>query len=192
MFADREDLVWVEGRLASKPGLVLRPGDRVEIALPPETSSTPIPESIPIDVIHEDEHLLVVDKPAGLVVHPGHGRPSGTLVNALLGRGTRLASVGAPDRPGIVHRLDEGTSGLLVVAKDDATHHALSRALAERTVRKQYVALVWGRPGAAVRARDRTQPDQSDQDGGGEHAWARPARVDSLHHAGDDARFCRA
>jgi len=87
-----------------------------------------------------------VDKPAGLTVHPGHGCPEGTLVNGLLGRGVCLSSVGAPDRPGIVHRLDRGTSGLLVVAKTDAAHHALARAFAERTVRKRYVALVWGHP----------------------------------------------
>jgi 23S rRNA pseudouridine1911/1915/1917 synthase len=118
---------------------------QVEVALPEPVSNTPRPESIPLTVVHEDDVLAVIDKPAGLVVHPGHGRRDGTLVNALLGRGMPLAPLGGATRPGIVHRLDMDTSGLLVVAKTDAAHRALTRAFAQREVRKIYRALVWGR-----------------------------------------------
>jgi len=90
--------------------------------------------------------VVVVDKPAGLSVHPGAGRDRGTLVNALLGRGIRLSSLGAPIRPGVVHRLDKGTSGLLVVAKTDAAHRGLARQLAAHAVTRRYWALVWGAP----------------------------------------------
>jgi 23S rRNA pseudouridine1911/1915/1917 synthase len=108
-----------------------------------------------VDVVHEDEHLLVVLKPAGLVVHPGHGRRSGTLVNALLGRGTPLAPAGGTERPGIVHRLDRETSGLLVVAKTDEAHRALAASFARREIRKTYLALVWGHPDPAAGTIDR-------------------------------------
>ena len=137
--------VLVDGRPAAKPGVALEPSSCLEVVLPPPESGGPEPESIPLDVVHEDDHLLVLDKPAGLIVHAGHGQRSGTLVNALLARGTPLAGRGAPDRPGIVHRLDQGTSGLLVVAKTDAAYDALSGAFARREVRKTYLALVWGR-----------------------------------------------
>jgi 23S rRNA pseudouridine1911/1915/1917 synthase len=116
----------------------------VEVPAPPP--DRPDAEEIPFDIVYQDDDLLVVDKPAGLTVHPGHGCPTGTLVNGLLGRGVRLASIGGPDRPGIVHRLDRDTSGLLVVAKTDSAHHGLSRAFAEREVNKRYRALVWGHP----------------------------------------------
>jgi 23S rRNA pseudouridine1911/1915/1917 synthase len=105
-----------------------------------------VPEAIPLRIIHEDAHLIVVDKPAGLVVHPGAGAPSGTLVNALLHHVKDLSGVGGVLRPGIVHRLDRGTSGLLVVAKDDETHRELARQFAGRTVEKEYLALVHGVP----------------------------------------------
>ena len=109
----------------------------------------PQPEDIPIAVVHEDAHLLVVNKPAGLVVHPGAGTAAGTLVNALLHHVRDLSGVGGVLRPGIVHRLDKGTSGLLVVAKDDETHRALVRQFAGRTVEKEYLALVLGVPARA-------------------------------------------
>ncbi len=114
--------------------------------VPPPEPAEPLPEDIPLDVVFEDAHLLVVNKPAGLVVHPGAGANRGTLVNALLGRVRDLSGVGGVLRPGIVHRLDRGTSGLLVVAKDDETHRALVRQFAGRTVEKEYLALVLGRP----------------------------------------------
>jgi 23S rRNA pseudouridine1911/1915/1917 synthase len=136
----------VDGAPAAKPGVVLEQGMRIEVHLPPPRDDRPKPEAIPLDVLHEDEALLVVNKPAGLVVHPGHGRREGTLVNALLGRGTRLSPRGGPDRPGIVHRLDRETSGLLIVAKTEAAHAALSDAFGRREIRKRYAALVWGHP----------------------------------------------
>ena len=140
--------VLVEGR-AARPSLRLKAGQSVSVRLPAPRPADPLAEDIPITVVHEDRHLLVVDKPAGLVVHPGAGRASGTLVNALLHRVRDLSGVGGVLRPGIVHRLDRGTSGLLVVAKDDATHLALSRQFSGRTVEKEYLAVVLGVPRAA-------------------------------------------
>ena len=120
----------------------------MRVTVPPPVAAEPEPEDIPLAVVHEDAHLLVVDKPAGLVVHPAAGAPRGTLVNALLARVRDLSGVGGTLRPGIVNRLDRGTSGLLVVAKDDETHRALARQFAGRTVEKEYLALVLGVPRA--------------------------------------------
>lgn len=125
--------VLVDGRPA-RPAQRLKAGQSVSVLVPAATPAVPLPEDIPLAVVHEDRHLLVVDKPAGLAVHPGAGRGSGTLVNALLHRVRDLSGIGGVIRPGIVHRLDRGTSGLLVVAKDDATHLALSRQFAGRSV----------------------------------------------------------
>ena len=136
--------VRVEGRVVSKPGWTLRAGTSVEASLPDPEPSGLVGEEIPLTIVHEDEHLVVVDKPAGLVVHPGHGNRRGTLVQALLGRGTPLAPAGGELRPGIVHRLDKDTSGLLVVAKTDLAHRALATAFAAREVSKTYLALVRG------------------------------------------------
>ena len=138
--------VQIDGLPASKAGRSLERRSVVELRLPEEPSDAPRGEAIPLDVLHEDDDLLVLDKAAGLVVHPGHGNREGTVVNALLGRGVKLASVGGPDRPGIVHRLDQGTSGLLLVAKSDTAYRALSTAFADRRIQKRYRALVWGRP----------------------------------------------
>lgn len=142
----RDARVQVDDRTATKGGLVLKPGMTIRVEVPAPPPDRPEPEELPFDIVYQDDDLLVVDKPAGLTVHPGHGRQSGTLINGLIGRGVRLASVGEPDRPGIVHRLDRETSGLIVVAKTDAAYHALSRAFAERTIDKRYRALVWGHP----------------------------------------------
>lgn len=139
--------VLVEGRPRPKSHR-LRGGERLAWEpppAPPAGADAPQPEALPLAVRYEDEHLLVVAKPAGLVVHPAPGHPSGTLVNALLGRAdARLSGAGGGDRPGIVHRLDKDTSGLLLVAKDDATHAALSRALAAHRVSRRYLALAQG------------------------------------------------
>jgi 23S rRNA pseudouridine1911/1915/1917 synthase len=108
------------------------------------TAPTPEPEAIPLRIVYEDEHLVVLDKPAGMVVHPGAGHSGGTLVNALLHHVKDLSGIGGEVRPGIVHRLDRGTSGLMVVAKSDASHQELSRQFSDREVDKEYVALVWG------------------------------------------------
>jgi 23S rRNA pseudouridine1911/1915/1917 synthase len=145
--------VLVDGR-AARPSLRLKAGQSVSVRLPAPRPAEPAAEDIPITVVHEDRHLLVVDKPAGLVVHPGAGRASGTLVNALLHRVRDLSGIGGVLRPGIVHRLDRGTSGLLVVAKDDATHLALSRQFSGRTVEKEYLAVVLGVPRAREGAID--------------------------------------
>jgi 23S rRNA pseudouridine1911/1915/1917 synthase len=119
-------------------------GDSVQVTVPPPPGRDIVPEQIPLDIVYEDEHLLVVDKPAGMVVHPAPGNWSGTLVNALMGRGEPLAEGGGEDRAGLVHRLDKDTSGLLVVAKTDASHRMLSTALAARQVTRRYVAVCWG------------------------------------------------
>jgi 23S rRNA pseudouridine1911/1915/1917 synthase len=135
----------VDGR-AARPSLRLKAGQTVSVRIPAPEPALPLPEDIPLAVVYEDRHLLVVDKPAGLVVHPGAGRSSGTLVNALLHRVRDLSGIGGVLRPGIVHRLDRGTSGLIVVAKDDATHLALSRQFAGHHVEKEYLAVVLGVP----------------------------------------------
>jgi len=127
----------------------VRAGQTVEVEIPAATPAVPGPENIPLDIVHEDPRLLVIDKPAGLVVHPGAGRPTGTLVNALLYHVKDLSGVGGVLRPGIVHRLDRGTSGLLVVAKDDASHRHLARQFAARSVEKEYLAIVLGVPSRA-------------------------------------------
>lgn len=124
----------------------LRAGARVTVEVPPPEPVALTPEPIPLDVLYEDVHLLVVNKPVGLVVHPGAGHRTGTLVHALLAHcGPTLSGVGGARRPGIVHRLDRGTSGLLVVAKNDHAHLALARQLKARTVERRYLTLVHGR-----------------------------------------------
>jgi 23S rRNA pseudouridine1911/1915/1917 synthase len=131
---------------AVRPSVRLRAGQAVRVHVPAPVAAEPQPEDIPLALLYEDERLLVVDKPAGLVVHPGAGTAAGTLVNALLGRVSGLSGIGGVLRPGIVHRLDRGTSGVLVVAKDDEAHRALVRQFAGRTVEKEYLALVHGVP----------------------------------------------
>jgi 23S rRNA pseudouridine1911/1915/1917 synthase len=135
--------VRIQGR-AVRPSYRVRAGDEVEVRIPPPEPPALVPESLPVRILYEDEDLAVVDKPAGIAVHPGAGRLRGTLVNALLARLDRLSGVGGPLRPGIVHRLDKGTSGLLVVAKNDAAHAALASQFARRTARRTYLALLRG------------------------------------------------
>ena len=127
-----------------KPSHIVLPGDRIEADIPELAHLSADPENIPLDICYEDEHLLVVNKCAGMVVHPAPGSYSGTLVNALVGRGGELSSLGGSLRPGIVHRLDRGTSGLIVVAKTDEVHRRLSAMFEAREVEKTYLALVWG------------------------------------------------
>jgi 23S rRNA pseudouridine1911/1915/1917 synthase len=114
------------------------------VELPAPTAAVPEPEALPIRIVYEDSDVVVLDKPAGMVVHPGAGHSSGTLVNALLHHVKDLSGIGGEIRPGIVHRLDRGTSGLMVVAKNDKAHQELSRQFADREVEKEYAALVWG------------------------------------------------
>ncbi|MEW5945358.1 MAG: RluA family pseudouridine synthase [bacterium] len=127
-----------------EPDARVRAGDTVVVLIPPPESSDVRPEAIPLDVVYEDEHLIVVNKPAGMTVHPVPHRVTGTLVNALLHHCGSLSGIGGVSRPGIVHRLDKETSGLIVAAKNDAAHESLSRQIAERTVRKRYIAVVHG------------------------------------------------
>ncbi|MEA2485404.1 MAG: rRNA synthase [Actinomycetota bacterium] len=139
--------VLVEGRMV-RPGHRLRAGELVEGRVRPGTTAPPAPEDIPIEVRYSDDRVLVVSKPAGLVTHPAGGHRDGTLVNALLGLGVSLSGEGSL-RPGIVHRLDKGTSGLLLIARDDEAHAALTQELREHRIERQYRALVRGRPPAA-------------------------------------------
>jgi 23S rRNA pseudouridine1911/1915/1917 synthase len=138
-----EQQILVDGR-ATKAGYRLRAGDRISVSLPPPKPSGILPQPIPLDILYEDVYLLVVNKTAGMVVHPSPGNASGTLVNALLAHCTHLSGIGGFERPGIVHRLDKNTSGVIVVAKDDATHHGLARLFADRQVKKRYLAVVQG------------------------------------------------
>ena len=138
-----EGLVSVNGEGARK-SLVVTMGDELEVIVPPVKPVEMTPEKIPLEIVHEDEALVVVNKPAGMVVHPAPGHRSGTMVNALLYHISDLSGVGGRLRPGIVHRLDQHTSGLLVVAKNDQAHHSLSDALRERRVKRIYRAVVWG------------------------------------------------
>jgi 23S rRNA pseudouridine1911/1915/1917 synthase len=117
-------------------------GDQIVVHIPLEPPEAVVPEDIPLDIIYEDDALLVVNKPAGMVVHPALGHPSGTLVNALLAHCPQVAQVGGPDRAGIVHRLDKDTSGLILVAKDEESRAALQRQFKRRRVVKTYLALV--------------------------------------------------
>lgn len=119
-------------------------GDRIAVDIPPPPDRPVLPEDIPLTVVWEDEHALVVDKPAGMVVHPAPGNWTGTLVNALKGRGQSLSEEGGTGREGILHRLDKETSGLLLVAKTDTAHRWLSGALAARRIRRRYAAASWG------------------------------------------------
>jgi 23S rRNA pseudouridine1911/1915/1917 synthase len=119
-------------------------GEVVRVEIPKAEKRTISGEDIPVSVVYEDESLIVVDKPAGMVVHPAPGNWSGTLVNALLGRGGSLSTEGEPERAGMVHRLDKETSGLLIVAKTDRSHRLLSAAIAARRVVRRYAVMTWG------------------------------------------------
>ncbi|GIX05648.1 MAG: pseudouridine synthase [Candidatus Poribacteria bacterium] len=128
-----------------RPRYLLRAGDRIWVRRPDPEPAQLHPEALPLSILYEDEAILIVDKPAGLVVHPGAGVSGGTLANALLSRYPEIAQVGGPDRPGIVHRLDRDTSGLLVVARTEEARLSLVRQFAERSAHRRYLALVLGR-----------------------------------------------
>ena len=143
-----DGLVMLDGRQAKASDAV--PADAtVSVSIPPAQETGLVPEDIPLTIVYQDTDLLVVDKPAGLTVHPAPGHPSGTLVNALLAACPDLAEFAGTLRPGIVHRLDKDTSGLMVVAKNDRAYRALSRQMKERQVQKTYLALVHGVPAPA-------------------------------------------
>ena len=137
-----------------KPSHTIKPGDHIILIVPRPEPIDIAPEAIPLEILFEDESILVVNKPAGLVVHPAPGHWSGTLVNALLyhmaeGQGT-LSSIGGKERPGLVHRLDKDTTGVLVVAKSDEAHRGLSRQFKGHTISRAYEAVVWGKPKTGV------------------------------------------
>jgi len=139
----KAERVLVNG-IVVKTGYQIRPGDQIEIDPPAPQPSELLPEPIPLNIVYEDEYLVVVDKPAGIVVHPGAGVSHGTLANALLYHFQQLSHHGGVERPGIVHRLDKATSGLLVVAKNEQVHEALAKQFRRREVEKHYLALVYG------------------------------------------------
>jgi 23S rRNA pseudouridine1911/1915/1917 synthase len=182
----------VDGRVevdrvaAVKAGQILKPGSSVQVVPPEAVAFTPKPEQLDFEILFEDDDLVVINKPVGLVVHPGHGRPSGTLIHGLLGRGISLSSIGAPQRPGIVHRLDRETTGVMVVAKRDAAHLALQRDFANRRIAKTYHALVWGRmreeEGSIEQpiGRSRTQPTKMTVRRGGRDAHSEYRALESM------------
>jgi 23S rRNA pseudouridine1911/1915/1917 synthase len=142
--------VAIAGRTIRDPAARVNSGDRIAVTLPPPEPAKPAGEAIPLAIVYEDDALIVIDKPAGLVVHPAAGHAKGTLVNALIAHcGASLSGIGGVKRPGIVHRLDKDTSGLMVVAKTDQTHRALSKQFAEKSesgIERGYLAFVWGVP----------------------------------------------
>ena len=144
----RDGDVTVNGEVGKQPSYALRDGDRVCVTLPPPRPlDTAQPEQISLDILYEDSHLIVLNKPAGMLVHPANGVNVGTLVNALLAHcRTDLSGIGGVERPGIVHRLDKGTSGVLVVAKTDVVHRGLSVQFERHSITRQYVAVVCGAP----------------------------------------------
>lgn len=140
------------GAVQTSASVAPRPKDKVEkglvikVAVPPPKPATPLPQEIPLDILYEDEDLLVINKPAGLPVHPGAGNPDGTLVNALLALLGGLSTIGGVERPGIVHRLDKDTTGVMIVAKNDFVHRRLSDALMRRDIHRQYCAIILREP----------------------------------------------
>ncbi len=136
----------VDGTVVKRPSVKVRAGQILAITIPAPAQDHAQPQDIPLDIVYQDADVVVVNKPAGMVVHPAPGHPDGTLVNALLHHITDLSGVGGVQRPGIVHRLDKGTSGLLVVAKNDQAHRALQAQFADRTAGRTYLALVRGAP----------------------------------------------
>jgi 23S rRNA pseudouridine1911/1915/1917 synthase len=138
-----------DGRTIEEPSRKVKTGERFIVDIPEPEPAEPKPQAIDLDILYEDSDLLVVNKPAGLVVHPAPGNPDSTLVNALLAHcGDSLSGIGGVRRPGIVHRLDKDTSGVMVVAKNDRSHHALAKLFAAHNLTRIYQALVWGGPKA--------------------------------------------
>ena len=144
----RKGWVLVDGR-PSRPGYKVKHNDQIVARLPDPEPTELLAEPLPLNIIYEDEHLLVINKPAGLVVHPAAGHPAGTLVNGILHHCPDLEGIGGERRPGIVHRLDKDTSGVILVAKNSVAHDAISRQFKSRSIVKRYFALVEGEPGAS-------------------------------------------
>lgn len=147
----KQGFVSSAGRTIVEPDYRVKPDEIFAIVLPESEPAEPAPEAIPLNILYEDDALIVIDKPAGLVVHPGAGHATGTLVNALIAHcGDTLSGIGGVRRPGIVHRLDKDTSGVMIAAKTDAAHQGLSRQFADHgrsgRLHREYLALVWGKP----------------------------------------------
>jgi 23S rRNA pseudouridine1911/1915/1917 synthase len=185
----KEGAVTVDGRVP-KPSQAATAGQRIVLDVPPLEEPSAEPEEIPLDIRFEDSDLIVVNKAAGMVVHPAPGHPSGTLVNALLYHCGDLSGIGGVLRPGIVHRLDKDTSGLLVVAKSQQAHMRLSDALKERWIQRLYLAVVWGRPTADEGTVDtwigRSRSDRkrmasyTDRKPSRERRWGRPGEEEEM------------
>jgi len=146
--------VCIDGVRIEKPSTKVRTGSTVLLEVPDPKPVDLVPEDIPLDIVFEDEHLLVINKQAGLIIHPSGTCSGGTLVNALMAHCDRLSGISGELRPGIVHRLDKDTTGLMMAAKDNITHRGLSEQLSARTVKRRYIALVWGIPSPTVERLD--------------------------------------
>lgn len=142
----KEGFVTVDQRVAPKGGYKLEKPVRVTVCIPPVVSTDLVPEDIPLDILYEDSDVIVVNKPAGMVVHPGAGHEHGTLVHAALAHAPEMEGIGGEKRPGVVHRLDKDTSGIILLAKNDLAHRWLQEQFRSRTVKKVYLALVDGAP----------------------------------------------
>ena len=171
--------VTVNGYVTVEPDYKTQSGDKIHLDVPKPKEATPLPQNIPLNTIFEDEHLLVINKAAGMVVHPAYGNSEGTLVNALLyHHGSTLSGIRGVKMPGIVHRLDKDTSGLMVVAKSDLAHQGLTSQFEQRTLFRKYLAIVWGLP---------TPPQGSIQGNIGRHPKNRQ-KMCLLKYGGKEAR----
>jgi 23S rRNA pseudouridine1911/1915/1917 synthase len=143
----KSDAAGKVGQTIDDPSYRVKPGEEYELLIPAPEAAEPVGQAIALDIVYEDRDLIVVDKPAGMVVHPAPGNPDNTLVNALIAHcGESLSGIGGVKRPGIVHRIDKDTSGLIVAAKNDPAHQALSAAFAAHHIERAYLCLVWGLP----------------------------------------------
>jgi 23S rRNA pseudouridine1911/1915/1917 synthase len=179
--------VRVDGVGDAKASLIVHAGLIAHVTVPAPTPATPSPEALPLSILHDDEDIVVIDKPAGMVVHPAAGHATGTLVNALLHHVGGLSGIGGVGRPGIVHRLDRGTSGVMIIAKHDRAHRKLARQFHDREVGKVYTALVWGavKAGAVIELPIGRHPGDRKKMSSRAHK-GRPAitRVDSVEPLG--------
>jgi 23S rRNA pseudouridine1911/1915/1917 synthase len=189
----------VEGARVVQPSAKVRAGQRLVLTLPPAEEADPKAEAIALDILYEDEDLLVLNKPAGMVVHPAPGNESGTLVNALIAHcGESLTGIGGVKRPGIVHRLDKDTSGVMVAAKTESAHTALSAAFAARDIDRRYQAVVWGLPSPSkgeiegnIGRSPRNRKKMAVVPGGGKPALTRYSVVKSLAGGGAALVECK-
>jgi 23S rRNA pseudouridine1911/1915/1917 synthase len=172
-------------QVEARANLQVHEGDQVVVTAPEVIPSAVTAEALPLDILYQDADLAVLNKPAGMVIHPGAGHGSGTLVNALLHHVTDLSGIGGELRPGIVHRLDRGTSGVMVIAKNDRSHQELSRQFHDREVEKEYIALVWGVVQAGRRidaAIGRDRDNRKKMSARAKHAREAVTRITRAHH----------